>query len=172
MDTSQILCTLRNVKSFLDVYASDLLPHTVTKTCTVIVNADPHTKGGSQWLTVHLRPKSSYAYYFDSYGIVPFVPDIVDFVQRNSTTWDRNKRQLQSLTSDVCGKYCCLFALYMDRGDSPQQFVALFGTPADRQMEMLTVEFGVKFLVAAGVNDVAAVYKRYFFDSYHSETWL
>ena len=50
----------------------------------------------------------------------------MDFVQRNSTTWDRNKRQLQSLTSDVCVKYCCLFALYMDRGYTPQQFVALF----------------------------------------------
>ena len=92
MDTLQILCTLRNVKSFLDFYASDLLPRSITKTCTVIVKADHHTKGGSHWLAVHFRPKSSYAYYFDSYGIVPFVPDIVDFVQRNSTTWDHNKK--------------------------------------------------------------------------------
>jgi len=111
MDTLQILCTFRNVKSFLDVYASDLLPRSITKICTVIVNADPHTKRGSHWLAVHFRPKSPYAYDFVSYGIVPFVPEIVDFVRRNSTTWDRNKIQLQSLTSDVCGKYCCLFAL-------------------------------------------------------------
>jgi len=144
MDTLKILCTLRNVKSFLDVYASELLPRSITKTFTVIVNADPHTKGGSYWLAVHFQPKSSYACYFDSYGIVPFVPDIVDFVQRNSTIWDRNKRQLQSLRSDVCGKYCCLFALYMDRGYTPQQFVALFGTPTDRQVETFTAEFGAK----------------------------
>jgi len=145
MGTLQILCTLRNVKSFLDVYASDLLPRSITKTCTVIVNAYPHTKRGSHWLAVHFPPKSSYAYYFDSYGIVPFVPEIVDFVRRNSTTWDRNKRQQQILTSDVCGKYCCLFALYMERGYTPQQFVALFGTPANRQVEeMFTAEFGVK----------------------------
>jgi len=145
MDTLQILCTLRNAKSFLDVYASDLLPRSVTKTCTVIVSADPHTKGGSHRLAVHFRPKSSYTYYFDSYGIVPFVPDIVDFVQRNSTTRDRNKRQLQSLTCDVCGKYCCLFVMYMDRGYTPRQFVALFRTPADRQEEELfTAEFGAK----------------------------
>jgi len=110
MDTLQILCTLRNVNSFVDVCASDLLPCSITKTCTVIVNADPHTKGGSQWLAAHFRPKFSYAYYFDSYGIVPFVPEILAFVTRNCTTWDRNKRQLQSLTSEVCGKYCCLFA--------------------------------------------------------------
>jgi len=127
MDTLQILCTLRNVNSFLDVYASDLLPRSITKTCT----ADPHTEGGSHWLAVHFRPKSLYAYYFDSYGIVPFVPDILAFVTRNCTIWDHNKRTLQSLTSDVCGKYCCLFALYMDRGYTPQQFVALFGDAAD-----------------------------------------
>jgi len=47
MDTLQILCTLRNVNSFLDVYASDLLPRSITKTCTAIVYADPHTEGGS-----------------------------------------------------------------------------------------------------------------------------
>ena len=115
MDTLQILCTLRNVNSFLDVYDSDLLPRSIKKTCTIIVNADPHTKGGSHWLAVHFRPKFSYAYYLDSYVIVPFVPDILAFVKRNCTTWDLNRRQLQSLTSDVGGTYCCLFALYMDR---------------------------------------------------------
>ena len=161
MDTLQILCTLRNVNSFLDVYASDILPRSITKTCTSIVNADPHTEGGSHWLAVHFRPKSLYAYYFDSYGIVPFVPDILAFVTRNCTTWDRNNRTLQSLTSDVCGKYCCLLALYMDRGYTPQQFVALFGDAKDRQVEeMFTAEFGAKMPQAAGVNAASAAYKR------------
>jgi len=145
MDTLQILCTLRNVNSFFDLHASDLLPRSTTITCPVIVNADPQTKGVSHWLAIHFRPKSSYAYYFDSYGIVPFVPDILAFVKPNYTTWDHNRRQMQSLTSDVCGKYCCLFALYMDRGYSPQQFVALFNTQAERQVEELfTTEFGAK----------------------------
>ena len=113
------------------------------ETCIVIVNADPHTEGGSHWLDVNFYPKSSSAYYFVSYGIVPFVPDILAFIKRNCTTWDRNKRQLQNLTSDVCCKYCCLFALYMDRGYTPQQFVALFDDAADRQV-MFTTEFGAK----------------------------
>jgi len=135
MDNLQILCTLRNVNSYLDVYASDLLPRSITKFCTFIINAFPHTKRGSHGLGDHFRTKSSYVYNFDSNGIVPFVPDILAFVKRNCTTWDRNRRQLQSLTSDVCGKYCFLFSLYMDRGYTPQQFVALFGTPAGRQLE-------------------------------------
>ena len=78
MDTVQILCTLRNVKSFLDVYASDLLPRSITKT----VNADSHTEGVSHWLAVPFRRKSSSAYYFDSYGIVPVVPAILISIRR------------------------------------------------------------------------------------------
>jgi len=101
MDTMQILYTLRKVNPFLDVYVSDLLPRSITKTCTVIVNADPLTDECSHWLAIHFRPKSSKAYYFDSYGIVTFVPDILTFIKRNCRTWDYNKRQLQSLTSDV-----------------------------------------------------------------------
>jgi len=116
MDNVQILFKLRNVKSFLDVYASDLLQRSIMKTCTFFANADLHTEGGSQSLAIHFRTKSSGAYYFDSYGILLFVPDIQAFLRRNCTTWDHNGRQLQGLTSDVCGKYCCLFALYMDRG--------------------------------------------------------
>ena len=145
MDNLHILCTLRNVNSFLDVYASNLLPRSITKTCTVIVNADPHTKGGSHWLAVHFRTKSSYPYYFDSYSIVPFVPEIMEFVQRNYTTWDRKRRQMQSLNSDVCGKYCCLFSLYVDRGYTPEKCVALLNTPADRRVEdMFTAKFGAE----------------------------
>jgi len=78
MDTFQILCTLRDVTSLLDVFPSDLVPssRSISKTYTLIVNADPHTEGGSQWLTMRLPLRSSSVYYFDSYFIVPLVPRI------------------------------------------------------------------------------------------------
>ena len=104
----------------------------VTRLGTVIINADPHTEKGSQWLAVHLRPRSSSAYYFDSYGIVPLVPAIQAFIRRNCITWAHNRRQLQSLTSKNCRKYCCLFALCMDRGFTPKQFVGLFAGGAQQ----------------------------------------
>jgi len=161
MDTLQILCTLRNVNSFLEVYAFDLLPRSITKICTVIVNADPNTKGNSHCLALHFRTKSSYAYYFHSYGIVPFVPDILAFVKRKSTTWDRNRRQQQSLTSDVCGKYCCLFALYMDRDTLPSN-LWLFSTHREivRWRRCSQSNSVLKYLLADGVNAAAAIYKR------------
>jgi len=94
-----------------DDFPSYLLPQSITRTSTVIVNADPHTEGGSNWLALHFLPKSSSAYYFDTCGIVPLVPSIQAFIKRNCRTWNYNRRQLQSLTTNVCRKYCCLFAL-------------------------------------------------------------
>jgi len=81
-------------------------------------------------------PKSSSAYYFDSYGILPLIPDIEAFIRRNCTVWDYNKRQLQGLTSNIYGKYCCLFALYMDRWFTARQFVGQHegSSSADRQI--------------------------------------
>ena len=96
MDTTQILFGLNKVNSFLGVFHSDPLPHSVRQSCTVIINADPHTGKGSHWLPVHFRPKSSSSYYFDSYGIVPLVPDIEAFIRRNFTVADYNKRQLRA----------------------------------------------------------------------------
>ena len=115
----QLLFTLCDVGSFLDVFASDLQPRSMTKICTVIVIANPHTEGVSHWLAVHFRPESSSAYYFDTYGIIPLVPDILTSIRRKFTTWDHTRITLGGLTGDVCGKYCCLFALYMDRATLP-----------------------------------------------------
>ena len=146
MDTWQILCMLREVNSFLDVFPSDLLPSSrpVRKPCTLMVNANPHTEGGSHWLAIRLTPRSSSAYNFDSYGIVPLVPSIQAFLHQNCTTWEYNKTQLQGQTSEVCGQYCCLSALFMDKGYTPQQFITLFAgrSNADRRVtQMFSSDF-------------------------------
>jgi hypothetical protein len=163
MDTMQILCTLRPVKSFLGVFPSDLLPsHSITRCGTIIINTDPHTESGSHWLAIRLEPRSSHAYYFDSYGVTPFLPSIQAFLRRNCTVYEYNAIQLQELTSIVCGKYCCLFALYVDRGYTPKQFAALF-TPvsADRQVSrMFAKEFGSLRKIPRGGQCSSGIYKR------------
>ena len=99
----------------------------------------------SHWPAIRLKPRSSSAYYFDSYGIVPLVPATQAFLKRQCTTLKYKKRQLQGLTSEFCGQYCCLFALYMDRGYTTQPFITLFAGRgnADRQMKKkFASEFG------------------------------
>ena len=146
MYTVQIICSLKNVKSFLGVYPSELLPHSIhQQTGTVILNTDPHTQESTHWLAIHFQQKSSTAFYFDSYGQPPPSDlNILSFLYRNSTVWNYKTTSLQRPTSVVCDHYCCLFALYMDEGYTPQQFVRLF-TPsiADRQVvRLFTRSFG------------------------------
>ena len=78
MDMAQILCTPKNVPSFLGVYPSDILPP-ITRSATLIVNTDPHTASGTPWLAIHLQPRSYSGYFFDSYGLPPLVPNILTF---------------------------------------------------------------------------------------------
>jgi hypothetical protein len=131
----QILCTLLNVISFIGVFPSDLNSHSVKHSGCLILNTDPHTQEGSHWLAVYVLPKAYKINLFDSYGQAPYIPNIQSFIRRNCYVREYNKVQLQGLNSTVCGKYCCLFALYMDRGLTPSQFVGLFDAKiADTQV--------------------------------------
>jgi hypothetical protein len=72
----QITYALKNVKSFLGAFPSDLLPHSITVPSTIIVNTDNHTQLGTHWLAIRLEPRSYTAFYFDSYGLArhPIIP--------------------------------------------------------------------------------------------------
>jgi hypothetical protein len=144
MDTLQILCILCDVKTFLVVFPSDLLPHSITQPGTIIVNCDPHMEEGSHWLAINFQPKSFSGFYFDSYGLHPYIPSIRSLLKRTCSVWDFNTTQLQGLTSSVYGQYCCLFALYLDRGYSPKQFISLFDLKsAGKQVaQRFTSDFG------------------------------
>ena len=131
---------LRYVSSNPGVFPSDLLPqHPIARSGTLIVKTDPHTVSGSHWLAIHLQSRSHSSYYFDSYGLTTIIPSILSFIRRNGTVWDYNIIQLQGPTSTVCGKYCCLFALYI-----PKQFVGILTTPTAGKLvsDMLQTEFG------------------------------
>jgi hypothetical protein len=116
------------VPSFRDVYPSVRLPHSDIfgrRPATVIINVDQSTEGGSHWPAIHVEPRSCTCFYFDSYGLAPIIPSIQTFLRRTCSVWDYNRTQLQVLTTIVCGHYCTFFALYMDRGFTPKQFLGL-----------------------------------------------
>ena len=163
MDTMQILCTLRHIKSFVGVFSSDLIPYSITEPSCLNINTDPHNKAGTHWLAVCLRPKSYSAYSFDSYGLAPFLPSVHAFLRRNCSLWTYNTKPMQSLTSTLCGHYCCLFVLYMDRGYTPQQFVAIFDSKdADSAVrDAFAAEFPVLPRNVCGGQCCVEAYKRY-----------
>jgi hypothetical protein len=121
MNSQQIICCLEYKNSFLGVFASDLLPkYPTAESGTLIVITDPHTVSGSHRLAIQFQSRSSKLYYFDSYGLPPHIPSIQKFINRNCTFWDYNSVQLQGPNTAVCGKYCCFFTLYVDRGYTRQ----------------------------------------------------
>lgn len=134
MDTSQIEKTLQGISNFAGVFASDMLPTEFSKPSTFVVNLDPHNLPGSHWIAVTIN-SNSIAWYFDSYGLPPFIKSLKNFISCHSYHFTFNQHQLQSLYSDICGQYVCLYTLYIcTRGYTMKEFVALFNsTDPDRQ---------------------------------------
>ena len=93
---------------------------------------------------IHIFPRSYISY---------------DVIVRSGNTTERNSKDLPL----VCGEYCCLFAPYMDRGYTPQQFLALFAADdADRHIHRLfRSEFGLTLCKhRAGGQCCTSLYKR------------
>ena len=160
MDMAQILCTLRNVKTFLRVFLSDCLPHSFKRSSSIIINAER----GWHWLVIHFETRSSSAYYFDSYRI-PLThysnhPSILE------TQLHRLGLQcVRAAWSDQHGPRPNLLpiALYMERGYTPKQFVGLFTLEmAARQTdEIFTSEFGPLGKEPSGGQCSYNIYKSY-----------
>lgn len=91
-----------------------------------VANTDPHTRPGSHWVAFYFTPRGR-CIYFDSYGMPPVNRQLLNFAKRHDQHWAYNSKKLQDTNSKVCGQYCLMFAYYMTRGKSLQQFVDLFG---------------------------------------------
>ena len=94
-------------------------------------------------------------------AILLFPPSEIsyDAIVLSGNTTERNSKDLPLLS----GEYCCLFALYMDRGYTPQQFVCLFAAEnADRNIHQLFCsEFGpALFKQRSGRQCCTSLYKR------------
>ena len=127
------------------------------------MNTDPHTENCSHWLASHFEHRSSSAFYFDSYGIFPIIRAIQNFWRPNCTVWNYNTVQLQRLTSTVCGQYCCLFTLYMDRRYTLKIFIVLFTADiVNRQVnEIFTSQYEPLRKELRGGQCSYVIYERY-----------
>jgi len=101
------------------------LPSKLIKPSINVINIDKNYMHGSLCVAVCFFD-SEYAEYFDSYGLPPFKFEIKAYPQRNSISCTFNRHRLQGLTSNICGHYCCLYALHRARGLSMTSFVNMF----------------------------------------------
>ena len=127
MDTSNIYKILANdsksKRFFIDVFARDEFveflkrsrkSHQTQSIC--VFNTHESNKPGEHWILYAQR--DGIGYYFDSYGRSPLhYPDVAKAMTKTfvrKVLW--NDRQLQGLTTTVCGDYCVLTSLLLSRG--------------------------------------------------------
>ena len=97
-------------KMFIGVFAADTLPTNVNYPCTLIVNTDKSNLPGQHWVAIDID-KNKVGYFFDSYGMTPYVTYFINFLNRFCKRWVFNSKPLQNINTFVCGQYCCLFVL-------------------------------------------------------------
>jgi hypothetical protein len=112
LSTSEIYSALKRKGclnlSFKGVYAADMLPQSFTLPATFIVNTDESGLPGQHWVSIHINRLGN-CEYFDSFGMPPAIPAHLLFIKKNCKKITYNKTSLQSLSSSLCGHYCCIF---------------------------------------------------------------
>lgn len=71
-------------------------------------------------------PKKGKAELFDSFAQTPLLPEFVQFLERNSSSYLISNRQIQGNFSTVCGQYSAVFLYYRCIGKTMKQFIRLF----------------------------------------------
>ena len=108
---------------FHGVYACDTLPRALFQLSALfIVNTDPASKPGTHWQAIFVD-KDRRGEFFDSYGLPPFVPQHVQFLNKMCKSYKYNHVDLQALDSSVCGQYCVMYLLFKAHGFSMTHFV-------------------------------------------------
>lgn len=97
-------------KIFRGVFASDSLPHKVNLPSAFIINTSPRRQLEGHWVGLYLN-RNGVAEYFDSFGFPPQQRDILNFIKHHSRKLIYNKKQIQHLSSNKCGKFAIVFIL-------------------------------------------------------------
>lgn len=111
------------------VFAADRIPTKYKRPAAFIINTDDYGQPGTHWIAIFI-PKKASIEYFDSYGLSPYIQSHRSFLKGKK--WIHNDREMQSLTSTVCGHYCLLFLASRMNGFSLQQFKNSFTSSVEK----------------------------------------
>ncbi|KAF4522352.1 hypothetical protein B566_EDAN011072, partial [Ephemera danica] len=92
----------------MNTYDIHTLPNVFEKPAIFIVNTDKAGAPGQHWVSIYIS-KKGHCEYFDSFGMPPYIPAHVDFINRHSKKLVYNNVSFQSMDSSLCGHYCCVY---------------------------------------------------------------
>lgn len=150
MDTNQIAHVLRSHtetrRAFAGVFAANRLPRgALRRPAVLVVNSQTDFFPGSHWTCLYLPKYETGVEYFNSLGAAPTLHYFLRFINQNGGLLRYSHRALQFPASDVCGEYCCVFALERTAGVSLHHFQAQFGRQQLRNDRLVLIKFNAYF---------------------------
>ena len=130
MNTLQLRCILKTSPKtcHVQVIATDQLPTRLIKyPCGYIVNTQDSIQPGKHWVAFWFD-NLGHGEFFDSFGERPgyYIQEFTNFLNRNTSNYERNTKVLQSDYSKTCGLYAVFYVLLRSKGFSLQQIQQCF----------------------------------------------
>lgn len=120
-------------KYFVGTYPSDRIPAPERFPYSMVVNLDSSVDEGSHWVAI-FAPNHHEVYYFDSLGSTPPTDGGIAQCLARFKRVHRNRRLLQTPTSDFCGYYTIVFIYFCSLGESFESIMRLFARCNNRDL--------------------------------------
>ena len=111
---------------FKGVYPCDCMPFSFNLPAVFVINLSQHNEAGTHWVCLYIS-ESGNAFYFDSFGLKPNNVHINRFIRMHTKSISYNKTQLQHITSNKCGRFCCVFVVLTLKNCSFDRILRRFG---------------------------------------------
>lgn len=129
MDTISIRDYIRQYQKkniFKGVFPCDGMPHNFSLPAAFIINLSPCNEPGTHWVAFYINA-AGVGIYFDSFGMKPTNRHIISFIRMHTKETIYNRKQIQHITSNKCGRFCCIFIVSMLKKCSVNSFINRFG---------------------------------------------
>ena len=80
---------------------------------------------GEHWIAIYVDDVGHYGEYFESLGRPPSRL-FEHYMNEHRRQWTYNSKQLQSITSRICGHYCVCFCILRSKGIDMRRFLRYF----------------------------------------------
>ena len=125
---------------FQGVYPVDRLPHSIRYPCCLVINTDTADKSGEHWTALYVSG-GGVGVYFDSLGLPPLHPFVVDFLKKHTEKYKCNSSNIQGLLSDKCGYYVLYFLYESASGRTLSQLLQPFSVYWPYQNDLWVVRW-------------------------------
>lgn len=128
------------VPNYKGTMAINELPKKISPDESGIVNYQIRAQGGTHWVAYYNTPKLNYVLYFDSFGISP-PSQIVKFLKTSKKEILYSTTSIQDPLSSLCGYYCMMFILEMEKGISFVKFLNKFNSLYPKKNESILKKY-------------------------------